>query len=331
VTLSLIQRPRRVRLSGWSRRLCREHSLSVEDLIWPFFVLEGESRREAIESMPGVERLSLDHTVEEVSKAVALGIPAVAPFPYITPDQRNSAASEAVNPDNLLCRTLRALKQAHPDLGLIADVALDPYTDHGHDGLLKNGDVDNDSTVALLAQQAVVLAQAGASCIAPSDMMDGRVGVIRQALDAAGFSHLPILAYAAKYASTFYSPFREAVGTQARLVGTKQSYQMDPANIEEALREVQLDLEEGADMILIKPGMPYLDVLSRVKQAFQVPTFAYQVSGEYALIEAAAEKGWINRDAAILESLLCFKRAGADGILTYYARHVASLLQKKPL
>ena len=325
--LGLVQRPRRNRKSEWARRLVAENSLAVSDLIWPIFLIEGEGRREAVASMPGVERLSIDLAVNAVAEAAALGIPAVALFPNTDPARRDEMASAAVDPDNLVCRACRAIKAGVPDVGVITDVALDPYTSHGHDGLLLGEEIVNDTTVAVLARQAVVQARAGADVIAPSDMMDGRVGAIRAALDAAGFEHVQIMSYAAKYASAFYGPFRDAIGTNRTLKGDKRTYQMDPANSDEALREVALDLEQGADMVMVKPGMPYLDVLRRVADEFRVPTFAYQVSGEYAMIMAAAQNGWLDEERATMESLLAFKRAGAAGVLTYFAVRAARLLK----
>jgi porphobilinogen synthase len=305
-----------------------EHSLTPADLIWPVFIQEGENQRTPIASMPGVERLSIDLLIQEVRHAHSLGIPAVALFPATPPALKTPEGDEALNPNNLACRTIRALKESVPEIGVICDVALDPYTSHGQDGLVRNGYVVNDETVEVLCQQAVIQATAGCDVIAPSDMMDGRVGAIRKALDRNGFTHVSILSYAAKYASAFYGPFRDAVGSAANLgTGDKKTYQMDPANGREALREVALDLEQGADMIMVKPGMPYLDVVARVKDTFGVPTFAYQVSGEFAMISAAVNNGWLDRTKAILESLLCFKRAGADGILTYFAPEAARLLQ----
>ena len=321
-------RLRRLRRHEWSRRLVAEQRLSVDDLIWPLFVHEGQRRREPIASMPGVDRLSIDLVVDAVGSAVELGIPAVALFPATDPAKKTADAAEAVNSENLVCRAVQAAKQAHGDtIGIICDVALDPYTSHGHDGLLKDGYVVNDETVELLCRQAVVQASAGCDVIAPSDMMDGRVGAIRRALDEAGFEHVLIMAYAAKYASAFYGPFRDAVGSAPNLAGGgKQTYQMDPANSDEAIREVALDIAEGADMVMVKPGMPYLDIVRRVKDRFGVPTFAYQVSGEYAMLSAAAANGWLDRNRVMLESLLAFKRAGADGILSYFAMEAARLL-----
>jgi porphobilinogen synthase len=322
-------RLRRVRRHDWSRRLVRENSLSVDDLIWPLFVREGQGGREAVPSMPGVERLSIDLIVESVGEAVALGIPAVALFPATEAKLKTPGCEEAVNAENLVCRAVRAVKAAHGDaIGVICDVALDPYSSHGQDGLVRDGYVVNDETVAMLCRQAVVQAQAGCDVIAPSDMMDGRIGAVRRALDEAGFEAVQVMAYAAKYASAFYGPFRDAVGSAANLgSGDKRTYQMDPANGDESLREVALDLAEGADSVMVKPGMPYLDIVRRVKDKFGVPTFAYQVSGEYAMIAAAAQNGWLDREKAMLESLMAFKRAGADGVLTYFARDAAKLLR----
>lgn len=321
-------RLRRLRKHDWSRRLVRENQLTVNDLIWPVFVHDGQNRRAAISSMPGVERLSIDLLVIAVARAVELGIPAVAVFPATDPALKNEAATEAINPQNLVCRAVRAIKEAGLDIGVICDVALDPYTSHGQDGLVQDGYVVNDPTLEMLCEQAIVQAQAGCDIIAPSDMMDGRIGAVRKALDAAGFADVQILAYAAKYASAFYGPFRDAVGSAGSLgQGDKRTYQMDPANGDESLREVALDIAEGADMVMVKPGMPYLDIVQRVKAAFGVPTFAYQVSGEYAMLTAAAQNGWLDRKKVMLESLLCFKRAGADGVLTYFAVEAAEALQ----
>lgn len=325
--LTLRQRPRRNRKAEWSRRLVRECSLSVDDLIWPMFVIEGTGRREPVASMPQVERLTIDEAVREAERAAALRIPAIALFPNIDSSLRDARGSEALKAQNLICRAVRAIKAAVPGIGIVTDVALDPYTSHGHDGVMKDGIVLNDETVAVLVRQALIQAEAGADIIAPSDMMDGRVGAIREALDGAGYIDVQIMAYAAKYASAFYGPFRDAVGTNATLVGDKRTYQIDPANGDEALREVALDLDEGADMIMVKPGLPYLDIVTRVKETFGVPTFAYQVSGEYAMIEAAARNGWLDGERAIMESLIAFKRAGADGVLTYFAPRVAERLK----
>ncbi len=325
--LTLIQRPRRNRKSDWSRRLVRETQLDVSDLIWPVFLTEGAGRREPIGSMPGVFRLSVDLAAEAITEAAALGVPAVALFPNTEPTLRDETASAALDPENLVCRACRAIKAAAPDIGVITDVALDPYTSHGHDGLLRGDEILNDETVAVLAQQAVTQARAGSDIIAPSDMMDGRVGAIRAALDAAGLENVQIMSYAAKYASAFYGPFRDAIGTNKTLRGDKRADQMDPANTDEALREVALDLEQGADMVMVKPGMPYLDIIHRVAETFHAPTFAYQVSGEYAMIMAAAQNGWLDEERAMMESLLAFKRAGASGVLTYFAPRAAALLR----
>ena len=308
-----------------------ENHLTPADLIWPVFVQEGQGLRTPIEAMPGVERLSIDLLVEVAGEAFALGIPAVAVFPVTPAERKTPDGDEALNPENLACRAIRALKAAVPDLGVICDVALDPYTSHGQDGLVRDGYVVNDETVEVLCRQAVVQAQAGCDVVAPSDMMDGRVGAIRRALDAQGFSHVAILSYAAKYASAFYGPFREAVGSAGNLgSGDKKTYQMDPANSDEALREVALDLAEGADLVMVKPGLPYLDMVWRVKQTFAVPTCVYQVSGEYAMLTAAVQNGWLDRERCVLESLLAFKRAGADAILTYFAVEAARLLGGRP-
>ena len=322
------QRPRRLRRDDFSRRLTRETVLTVDDLIYPLFVLEGKNRREAVTSMPGVERLSMDLLLEECRQAAQLGIPAVALFPVTPPEQKSLDAAEAYNPDGLAQRAIRAIKQALPELGVISDVALDPFTSHGQDGLIDDsGYVLNDETVEVLVKQALSHAVAGADIVAPSDMMDGRIGAIRDALEAAGQPHTRILAYSAKYASAFYGPFRDAVGSAANLAGgNKYSYQMDPANSDEALREVEMDLAEGADMVMIKPGLPYLDIIRRVKDEFGVPTLAYQVSGEYAMLKAAAQNGWLDEQKTVLESLLSLKRAGADAILTYSAKSVAQWL-----
>jgi porphobilinogen synthase len=320
---------RRMRRDEFSRRLMRENQLGVADLIYPVFVLDGSNRREAVASMPGVERLSVDLLLPLAEEAARLGIPALALFPVIGSALKTEDAREAVNPEGLVPRTVRALKQAVPELGVITDIALDPYTSHGQDGLIDtSGYVLNDETVAVLTRQAVSHAHAGADVVAPSDMMDGRIGAIREALDHEGHIHTRILAYAAKYASSFYGPFRDAVGSAANLgAGNKYTYQMDPANSDEALWEVGLDLEEGADMVMVKPGMPYLDIVRRVKDHFGAPTYAYQVSGEYAMLKAAAQQGWLNERACVLEALLSFKRAGADGILTYFAMDVARWIQ----
>jgi len=326
--LDLPIRPRRNRKADWARRLVREHVLTADDLIWPLFLVDGKGTRAPIASMPGVERLSVDEAVRAAERAAALSIPCLALFPYTDATLRDPDGSEALNPDNLVCRGIRAIKKEVPEIGVLCDVALDPYTSHGHDGLLRGGVIVNDETVAVLARQAVVEAESGADIIAPSDMMDGRVGAIRAALDQASFSDVSIMAYAAKYASAFYGPFRDAVGSNATLTGDKRTYQMDAANSDEALREVALDIAEGADMVMVKPGMPYLDVLRRVKDAFGMPTFAYQVSGEYAMIMAAAQNGWIDGDKAMMESLIAFKRAGASGVLSYFAPRVAEKLRQ---
>ncbi|MYZ46695.1 porphobilinogen synthase [Propylenella binzhouense] len=320
------RRMRRNRKADWARRLVRETTLGVDDLIWPIFIIDGDRRTEPVASMPGVERHSVDLAVAQAERAAKLGIPAIALFPFTDPAKRDPMGSEALNGDNLVCRACRAIKSAVPEVGLVTDVALDPYTSHGHDGLLDGSEIVNDATVAQLVRQALVQADAGADVIAPSDMMDGRVGAIREGLDAAGFRRVQIMAYSAKYASAFYGPFRDAIGTSATLVGDKRTYQMDPANTDEALHEAEMDLAEGADMIMVKPGMPYLDVLWRLKQEFKVPTYAYQVSGEYAMIMAAVRNGWLDGDRAMMESLSAFKRAGADGILTYFAPAVAERL-----
>jgi len=320
-------RMRRNRKSAWSRRLVAENVLTPADLIWPIFVVEGRGKRVAVESMPGVDRLTIDLVTEAAAEAVALGIPAIALFPYTDPKLRTEDGREAYNPDNLVCRATRAVRKAGLDLGVLLDVALDPYTSHGHDGLMVDGEIVNDPTLQALVRQALVQADAGCDIIAPSDMMDGRVGAIRHALEAAGHQNVQIMSYAAKYASAFYGPFRDAIGSSATLKGDKRTYQMDPANTDEALREVALDIAEGADMVMVKPGMPYLDIVRRVKDRFGVPTFAYQVSGEYAMLMAAAANGWLEGDKVMLESLMAFKRAGADGILTYFAPRAAGLLK----
>ncbi len=326
--LDLAIRPRRNRRAEWSRRMVRENVLTAADLIWPLFLVEGTNVRTPVESMPDVERLSVDEAVRAAERAAKLAIPCLALFPYTAPSLRDEGGSEALNPDNLVCRAIRAIKKEVPEIGVLCDVALDPYTSHGHDGLLHDGVILNDETVEVLVKQALVEAEAGCDIIAPSDMMDGRIGAIRAGLDAAGFPDTQIMAYAAKYASAFYGPFRDAVGSSATLIGDKRTYQMDPANTDEALREVELDIAEGADMIMVKPGLPYLDILQRVKGAFGMPTFAYQVSGEYAMIMAAAGNGWLDGDKAMTESLIAFKRAGADGVLTYFAPRVAEQLKK---
>ena len=324
-----LARPRRLRRTAWSRRLVREHTLQPSDLIWPIFVIEGQNRREPIPSMPGVERLSIDLATEAVAEAARWGIPVVALFPNIARDLRTPDGAYALRPDTLICRAVRAIKAQVPEVGLLCDVALDPYTSHGHDGLLEDGEILNDPTVEALVTQALVQAEAGCDILATSDMMDGRVGAIRAALEAKGLQHTQIMSYAAKYASAFYGPYRDAIGSRGLLQGDKKTYQMDPANAAEALREVALDIAEGADMVMVKPGLPYLDIVARVKAEFGMPTFAYQVSGEYAMIEAAAAQGWIDGERVMLESLLAFKRAGADGVLTYFALRAAKLLKQQ--
>jgi len=320
-------RPRRSRASEWSRRLHAETVLTPADLIWPLFVVEGQGVEEPVASLPGVSRWSLDGIVARGREARDLGIPCIALFPYTPAHLRSDDGREALNPDNLMCRAVRALKEAVPEIGVLTDVALDPYTTHGHDGLVDAaGYVVNDTTAARLVEQALVQAAAGADIVAPSDMMDGRIGLIRDALEAGGHANVQIMSYAAKYASAYYGPFRDAVGTRGLLKGDKKTYQMDPANAEEALREVALDLAEGADSIMVKPGLPYLDIVASVKRRFEVPVFAYQVSGEYAMIEAAVTVGAGERDPLVLETLMAFKRAGCSGVLTYYAAHAARLL-----
>lgn len=321
-------RMRRMRKDDFSRRLMRESRLSTDDLIYPMFVLEGNGQREKVASMPGIERVSIDELLKEARELVELGIPAVALFPVTPAEVKTEDAREAYNPEGLAQRAVRALKSSFPELGVITDVALDPFTTHGQDGLInEEGYVMNDETVEVLVKQALSHAEAGADVVAPSDMMDGRIGAIRNVLESAGHIHTRILAYSAKYASSFYGPFRDAVGSAANLgTGNKYTYQMDPANSDESLWEVSMDLEEGADMIMVKPGMPYLDIVRRVKDQFGAPTYVYQVSGEYAMLMAAAQNGWLDEKAVIMESLLGFKRAGADGILTYFAKRVASWL-----
>ena len=321
--LDLSVRMRRNRRSEWARRMVRENVLTTDDLIWPLFVMDGTRARAPVSSMPGVERLSVDEVAREAVRAAKLNIPCIALFPYTDPKLRDETGREALNPDNLVCRAIRAIKKEVPDIGILCDVALDPFTSHGHDGLLRDGVILNDETVAVLVKQALVQAEAGCDIIAPSDMMDGRVGAIRKALDAAKFHDVSIMSYAAKYASAFYGPFRDAVGSAKTLTGDKRTYQMDFGNSDEALREVALDIEEGADMIMVKPGLPYLDIVQRVKEIFKMPTFAYQVSGEYAMIMAAAQNGWLDGERAMIESLTAFKRAGCDGVLTYFAPRVA--------
>ena len=326
-SLDLTTRMRRNRKSEWARRLVRENVLTTDDLIWPLFVVDGSNLRAPIASMPGVDRLSVDQCVRDAERAMKLDIPCIALFPYTEPSLRDETGSEALNANNLVCQSVRAIKREFPDLGILCDVALDPFTSHGHDGLLQDGRILNDETVAILVQQALVQAEAGCDIIAPSDMMDGRVAAIRDGLDRAGFGDVQIMAYAAKYASAFYGPFRDAIGSAKTLTGDKRTYQMDSANSDEALREVELDIAEGADMVMVKPGLPYLDIVRRVKDTFAMPTFAYQVSGEYAMIAAAANNGWIDGERAMMESLVAFKRAGADGVLTYFAPQAAEKLK----
>ncbi|HTZ35785.1 MAG TPA: porphobilinogen synthase [Stellaceae bacterium] len=322
-----VSRLRRNRRDAWSRRLVAENTLSAADLIWPVFVHD-EGRKAPVEAMPGTYRLPIPALVDAAGEAAVLGIPTIAIFPATDPALKDPEGSEAVNPDNLVCRAAAAVKRAVPEIGVLCDVALDPFTSHGHDGVIRDGYVANDETVAILQRQAVIQAEAGCDIIAPSDMMDGRVGAVRRALDEAGFERVRIMSYAAKYASCFFAPFRDAIGSASSLgVGDKRTYQMDPANGDEALREVALDIAEGADMVMVKPGLPYLDVVRRVKDAFRMPTFAYQVSGEYAMIRAAAANGWLDGERAMLESLLCFKRAGADGVLSYFAVDAAKRLK----
>ena len=325
--LDLAIRPRRNRKAEWARRLVRENVLTTDDLIWPMFVVDGQNTRTPVTSMPGVDRLTVDQAVRDAERAMKLDIPCIALFPYTEASLRDESGSEALNPNNLVCQSVRAIKKEFPELGVLCDVALDPFTSHGHDGLIEDGKILNDETVAVLVAQALVQAEAGCDIIAPSDMMDGRVGAIREALDDAGFLDVQIMSYAAKYASAFYGPFRDAIGSAKTLTGDKRTYQMDSANSDEALREVELDIAEGADMVMVKPGMPYLDIVRRVKDTFSMPTFVYQVSGEYAMIAAAANNGWIDGDRAMMESLLGFKRAGADGVLTYFAPKAAEKLK----
>ncbi|PQA88898.1 porphobilinogen synthase [Hyphococcus luteus] len=321
-------RLRRPRQADWSRRLHAEARLSPDDFLWAIILKDGKNVREPVASMPGVHRLSPDEAVSAALEARDLGIPALALFPFTDASARTPGGEEAINPDNLMCRAARVIKAEVPEIGLMADVALDPYTDHGHDGIMRDGEILNDETVEVLVKQSVVQAQAGFDIIAPSDMMDGRVGAIRAGLDEAGFGHVMIMAYAAKYASAFYGPYRDAIGSSGVLKGDKRTYQMDPANSDEALREVALDLAEGADSVMVKPGLPYLDIVRRVKDEFGAPTFVFQVSGEYAQIKAAAANGWIDGERAMMESLLAFKRAGADGIITYFAAEAARKLLK---
>jgi porphobilinogen synthase len=320
-------RLRRNRHDAWTRRLVAEHRLSVDDLIWPIFLIEGSNVTSEVAAMPGVRRVTIDRLAAHVAPAAELGIPALALFPATPPEKKDAEGSEAANPDNLMCQAARLLKREFPQLGLVGDVALDPYTDHGHDGVIRDGYVANDETLAILCRQAINQAEAGVDVIAPSDMMDGRIAALRTALDARGLIHTRLMSYAAKYASAFYGPFRDALGSGAALKGDKKTYQMDYANSDEALREVEMDLLEGADMVMVKPGMPYLDVVRRVHERFGVPTFAYQVSGEYAMIMAAVNNGWIDHDKAMIESLTGFKRAGCAGVLSYFAVKAARLLR----
>ncbi|WP_136659195.1 porphobilinogen synthase [Nitratireductor sp. XY-223] len=322
------RRMRRNRRFDWTRRLVRENTLSVDDLIWPIFLIPGENRSEDIKAMPGVERVTPDLAAKKAEQAAELGIPAIATFPNIDIALRDDTGSNVLAPDNLINEATRAIKKAVPEIGVITDVALDPFTSHGHDGILRDGVIVNDETVAQLAAAAVLQAEAGADIIAPSDMMDGRIGAIRDALNEAGFSDVGIMSYATKYASGFYGPYREAIGTQDLLKGDKRSYYIDPANSDEAVRDAALDVEEGADMLMVKPGLPYLDIVWRLKETFGMPTFAYQVSGEYSMIKAAAQNGWLDGERAMMESLLALKRAGCDGILTYFALEAAKLLRQ---
>ena len=321
------RRLRRMRKAPWSRRLVQENRLTVDDLIWPIFLIDGEDRREPVPAMPGVFRMSVDVAVKEAARAARLGIPALATFPNVDMVLRDQTGSHILDPDNLINRATRAIKQAVPEIGIITDAALDPFTSHGHDGILRDGIIVNDETVGQIATAAVLQAAAGADIIAPSDMMDGRVGAIRDALDANGFHDVAIMSYATKFASAFYGPYREAIGTQGLLKGDKKTYYLDHANSDEAVREAEQDILEGADMLMVKPGLPYLDIIRRLKDEFAMPTFAYQVSGEYSMIKAAAANGWIDGEKAMLESLLAFKRAGCDGILTYFAPEVAEMLK----
>lgn len=319
-------RMRRTRSADWSRRLVRENTLTANDLIWTIVLSDGSAPRDPVPSMPGVDRVNIDEVVKDAKRAAALGIPAIAVFPHINPKYKNSTGDEAANPNGIVPMAVKAIKSAVPDLGVIVDVALDPYTDHGHDGLVHDGEILNDPTLDALCEVGVMLAEAGADVVAPSDMMDGRIGAVRKAIDMAGHSDVMMMSYAAKYASGFYGPYRDAIGSATALTGDKRTYQMDPANTDEALREVALDINEGADMVMVKPGMPYLDIIRRVKDEFGVPTYAFQVSGEYAMLTAAAQNGWLDGDRVILESLMCFKRAGCDGVLTYFAPRVAEWL-----
>ena len=320
-------RLRRTRVSGWSRRLVSENVIMRDDLIWTIIITDAKEKRTSIPSMPGVDRVNLDEVVSEAKKACDLGIPAIALFPNINPKYKSDCASEALNPNGLIPQAVRAIKTAVPDLGIIVDVALDPYTIHGHDGLVEGNKILNDASVEILAQSAVILGNSGADIVAPSDMMDGRVASIREALETAQLSEVMIMSYAAKYASSFYGPYRDAIGTSSSLIGDKRTYQMDPANSDEALREVEQDIIEGADMIMIKPGMPYLDIIKRIKDEFRMPTYAFQVSGEYSMLKAVSQNGWLDEKKIVMESLTSFKRAGCDGILTYFAPQVADWLK----
>ncbi len=322
------RRMRRNRKAGWVRDLTRENTLTVNDLIWPIFLIPGENRREPIDAMPGVSRVTPDLAAREAEKAAELGIPAIATFPNIEAELRDVTGSNILEADNLINQATKAIKAAAPEVGVITDVALDPFTSHGHDGILRDGVIVNDETVAVITRAAVMQAEAGADIIAPSEMMDGRIGAIRDALDSSGFSDVGIMSYATKYASSYYGPYREAIGTQGLLKGDKRTYYIDPANTDEAVREAALDVEEGADMLMVKPGLPYLDIIWRLKETFGMPTFAYQVSGEYSMIRAAEQNGWIDGERVMMESLTAFKRAGCDGILTYFAPFAAALLKK---
>ncbi len=322
-------RMRRNRREEWTRRLVAEHRLSVDDLIWPIFLIEGRAQTTEVGSMPGVVRVTIDRLAAHVEPQARLGIPAIALFPATPSGKKDPEGTEATNPDNLMCQAARLLKREFPEIGLVGDVALDPYTDHGHDGVIRDGYVANDETLIVISRQALVQAEAGIDVIAPSDMMDGRVGAIRAALDAEDLVHTRIMSYAAKYASAFYGPFRDALGSGKSLKGDKKTYQMDPANTDEALREVELDLQEGADMVMVKPGMPYLDIVRRVRDRFGVPTFAYQVSGEYAMLMAAVNNGWLDHDRVVIEALTAFKRAGCNGVLTYFAPAAARLIRER--
>ncbi len=322
------KRMRRLRSSQWIRDLVEEHSISIKDLIWPVFVIEGKNKRESIASMPNIYRYSIDLLIEEVKKAYDLGIPAIAIFPITPNEKKTNCGKESYNPDNLVCRAIREIKSSVPKIGIITDVALDPYTSHGHDGIVKDGIILNDESVDVLCQQALVQAKAGADIVAPSDMMDGRVKEIRKALDLSNKNTM-IMAYSAKYASAFYGPFRDAVNSSSCLKGDKKTYQMNPANGNEALHEVALDIQEGADMVMVKPGIPYLDIIVKVKEQFKTPTFAYHVSGEYAMLRAACDNGWLDYESAVMETMISFKRAGCDGILTYSARDIATILVNK--